>query len=129
MASAAAALAGCSGSDLPETVPVRGVVTFAGKPCPGPGTIRFTPLKIAEGLPHRPGRAAFKQDGAYAATSFQDGDGLVPGVYRVQIECWKVEPAQGVIGISYIAPEFKPPELTVKADQDVVQANFDLPGM
>jgi hypothetical protein len=53
----------------------------------------------------------------------------VPGVYRVQIECWKVEPAQGVVGVSYIAPNYKPPDLTVNADQAVVEANFDLPAM
>jgi hypothetical protein len=85
------------------------------------------PLKVPQGLPRRPGRASFAKDGGYAVTSFRTGDGLVPGEYRVQIECWRVEPAQGTPGVSYIAPGYQAPDLNVDAGQGTVDANFDLP--
>ncbi|MBN1589060.1 MAG: hypothetical protein JW888_06065, partial [Pirellulales bacterium] len=76
------ALCGC-GQSGPERILVHGKVTFAGGPPPADGIIFFAPLKPAEGLTARPGRARFaKGDGAFAVTSVQPGDGLVPGTYR-----------------------------------------------
>jgi hypothetical protein len=118
---------GCGQSHLPEMRPVHGVVTFDGQSCPGPGEIRFMPVEVNTGLPRRPARAAFNTDGRYQATSFSEGDGLVPGTYRVQIECWQQEPSQGTPGISYIDEDYTAPDLTVPADAQNVEQNYDVP--
>jgi hypothetical protein len=115
---------GCGNSHLPPTVPVRGKVTFSGGPCPESGNIRFTPLEVAEGLPSRPGRADFSANGEYSARSYQPNDGLVPGKYRVFLECWKVPPADGKPGVSYIPSTYQPPELVVNRQSNSV--TFDL---
>ena len=118
---------GCGKSDRPLTVPVRGKVTFGGGPCPQSGNIRFAPLEVAEGLPRRPGRADFDTNGEYRVTSYQENDGLVPGKYRVLVECWKVPPADGKLGVSYIEPSFQPPELAVESQSDSVTFDIDIP--
>jgi hypothetical protein len=79
---------------------------------------------VAEGLPNRPGRADFDTSGKFVARSFQDGDGLVPGRYRVLVECWKVVPVDGKPGVSYIASGYAPPELVV--DRESGALTYDL---
>jgi hypothetical protein len=122
-----APLVGCGSSDMPTTIPVSGQVTFGGSACPGAGSVKFLPLEVAAGLPRRPGYAEFDTDGAFEATSFEPGDGLVPGTYRVQIECWKVPPANGAAGESYIAANFTPPDLLVAAENRKVQVDYEVP--
>lgn len=117
-------LSGCGNADLPPTIPVMGTVTVNGQSCPGPGSLRFMPMSAAEGLPRRPGRAEFGLDGRFKVTSFRDGDGLVPGTYKVQLECWKTPPADGQPGVSYLSAAFQPPDLAVERDQ--VSVNFDI---
>jgi|GEM_PF-406927 len=87
-------LAGCGGSEV-ELVDVYGTVTLDGSPMPGEGTLIFTPLKAAEGLPKLPGTARFDADGEYRAKSLKSEFGLVPGRYRVVVHCWEVEPRMG----------------------------------
>jgi len=84
---------GC-GPSLPETVPVRGKVTWRGKPL-GDGTVVFQPQpgKIAEGLPVRPATGHLRPDGTFELTTFRAGDGAVPGVYGVAIHSYLSEPA------------------------------------
>ncbi len=123
------ALVGCADSNLPVTVPVSGTVTFNGGPCPAAGTIRFAPLAADPGLPRRPGRADFDVDGKYIARSFREDDGLVPGKYRVLIECWKTPPANGQAGSSYIQSGFEPPELSVTRSGDSVVYDINVPGV
>lgn len=117
---------GCSHSDRPQTVRVSGVVTFDGEPPKHPGALFFAPLEIAEGLPKRGGRALFELDGKFQATSFEDGDGLVPGTYRVRIESWKQPPSMGKPGVSYIPKGFEPPELTVSADERSISYDLNI---
>jgi hypothetical protein len=124
-------LAGCgSNSDLP-LVPVSGRITFGGGPCPKPGTVVFVqaPGSGVAGLPGRPGRAPFGTDGKFTVTSFQEGDGLLPGRYRVNIEC-----VNGVPGpdtpwdkISFVPSDYRPDELVVKEGQDAMEVNYDVP--
>jgi hypothetical protein len=120
-------VSGCGDSNLPPTVPVRGKVTFGGGSCPQSGSIRFAPLETVEGLPNRPGRADFDTSGEYRARSYRENDGLVPGKYRVLLECWKVPPADGKPGISYIAQGYQPPELIVDKQSDSVTFDLDVP--
>ncbi|QDU25770.1 hypothetical protein ETAA8_08410 [Anatilimnocola aggregata] len=72
----------------PRTVPVNGKITFGGGPWPKAGTLFFTPLAPAAGMPNQTGTAEFGLDGKFVVTSYEAGDGLVPGKYSVNIECW-----------------------------------------
>jgi hypothetical protein len=119
-------VAGC-GPDRPEMVPVSGTVTVGGAPPPAEGAIYFAPITVAEGLPRRPGRAEFDKSGNYQATSFEDGDGLVPGTYRVRVECWKVAPTMDKPGESYLTRDAVLPDLTVAADSGSISHDIDVP--
>lgn len=75
LAVAAMFVCGC-GAASSETAPVRGKVTYKGKPVPN-GTITFVPAV---------GPAAtgeLQQDGSYELTTYRDGDGAVPGKHKV----------------------------------------------
>ena len=121
---------GC-GPSRPTTIPVRGTVTFNGGPPPAEGMITFPCIEPAPGFDRRPGRARFDTSGKYSATSFVDGDGLVPGTYRVRVECWKVAPSMEAQaspdsqGVSYIAEGFEPPTITV--DDSLGTFNINVP--
>lgn len=123
----AACVAGC-GRGGPETVSVHGKVTFAGGPCPGPGTIYFAPIEVPEGLPRRPATADFNTDGQFEATSFTPGDGLVPGRYRVTLTCWKEPPKPyGPPAASFTPPGYQPPELAVERGAiGPIEVNYDV---
>ena len=119
-------LGGCGGVERPTTVPVQGQVTFAGGPCPAPGTVFFGPLEVPEGLPRRPGRGRFDTDGAFTVQSFTPGDGLVPGRYRTRLVCWKVPPSPSSAGVSYLPPGYQAPELVVEPNGPV-EVRYDVP--
>ncbi len=101
---------GCSRSDLPKTIPVTGIITLDGATLPKPGTIFFTCVEPHAGYPNRPGIAKFNEDGVFVATSYYQGDGLVPGTYRISVECWEVPPsfdgppAKSIIPSTYLNP-------------------------
>lgn len=123
-------VAGCGGgNDLP-IVPVSGTITFAGGPCPAEGTISFTPVSIEEGLPRRPGTAKFQTDGAFEVTSFEPGDGLIPGTYQAIINCWKAQPSSDNPS-SYETNNHVPrdyrPEVVVAKDADSAEVKLDVP--
>ncbi len=83
-----AVLAGCGPSGL-ETVPVEGVLTFKAVQKPETATVYFSPVEPAPGLPRRPGSGKLESDGTFKVTSFRPGDGLVPGKYRIKVECYR----------------------------------------
>jgi len=121
-------LVGCSDGG-PTTVPVYGEVTFNKSAPPAPGAVYFAPVKAAQGLPNRPVVARFGEDGSYVATSYEKGDGLVPGEYRVRVECWKTPPGMGgnASGVNYVGEGFEPPELVVTSEDDEIEFNLDVP--
>jgi hypothetical protein len=120
-------LAGCGGSERPSTVPVSGKITFAGGPPPAEGTVNFMALEAAEGFPKRPGAGKFDADGNLTVRSFTEGDGLVPGKYRVRVECWKVPPSMdGPESVSYVAEDYTVPDLVVPVDGDDIPYNLDV---
>jgi len=87
---AALTVAGCQSSD---TVPVRGKITYAGRPVDR-GRITFEPIKLAdEAAPRRPSIAPIRADGTFEMTTFASGDGVQPGEYKVII--WSVENEPG----------------------------------
>jgi len=121
---------GCGGDRLP-LVPVSGRVTFDGGPCPRNGTILFVqvPGTGVAGMPNRPARAAFGTDGRFAATSFTDADGLLPGRYQVTVSCLDGEPGpdRPREQISFVPLDYRPEELVVAAGQGAIEVNFDVP--
>jgi hypothetical protein len=123
------ALAGCGGSDLP-LVPVAGKVTFAGGPCPKPGTIDFEPVAAVEGVPRRRGWAKFAEDGEFEATSFDEGDGLLPGTYAIKVSCWNGQPS-GDDPSSFeklnLVPKTFTQEVVVERNSDPIEVNIDVP--
>jgi hypothetical protein len=73
----AALLAGCGG---PRPAPVRGVVRYNGKPmCPG--MLHFLPV----GGEGKQAYAALQQDGSFTVKTQGEGDGALPGVYKVTV--------------------------------------------
>jgi hypothetical protein len=126
------AVTGCGGSDRPDTIPVRGHLTYDGGDWPMPGRIYFTPLEPAEGFPRRPGTANFDTDGRFSAKTWEDGDGLMPGKYRISIECWKVPPTlQGPSPVSYVPLDLQIAaksewELEVAPNSDAIEIERDI---
>ena len=94
------ALCGCGRSRLP-TVRVEGKVTWQGKPLTD-GTVQFQPVKLAEGMPQRPGLAELGPDGVYHVSSFAPGDGLLPGDYQVTVYSYTSRPSQEHIERPYV---------------------------
>jgi len=125
-------LAGCR-SDLPETVPVGGRVTLEGGAWPAQGTLYFTALEPEPGRPHHAGMAPFDADGRFVVTSWRKGDGLVPGKYRIGVECWKVQPTVfgpppiSFVDDRYVSAALSPLELDVPADAGSVDVEWDIP--
>jgi hypothetical protein len=76
-------VAGCGGPTRPATAPVSGRVTYAGKPVPL-GQIMFYPER------GRPAMGAIGADGAYRLTTFVNGDGAIPGRFKVTITAMRV---------------------------------------
>jgi hypothetical protein len=70
-------ITGC-GPSRPETAPVSGLVTYAGKPVPV-GQIVFRPEN------GRPAIAAINANGRYTLTTFKSGDGALLGKHVVTI--------------------------------------------
>jgi len=124
-------VAGC-GPNRPDTVPVSGQVLFAGEQPGGEGMVYFTPLEPAEGFPRRPGRAAFGPDGQFVATTFEEGDGLMPGTYRVAFDCWDKPPkpvgppSRSLVPPPYGEPSTSPLELEVEIGVPQNDLTFDL---
>jgi hypothetical protein len=124
------AVAGCGGKGLP-VVPVKGKVTFAGGPPPAAGTISFTPVRIAEGLPNRPGRATFDKEGNFSVTSFSQNDGLLPGTYHASVSCWMGTPSSGDPSsferLNYVPKSFVAPPVEVDREAGSVEIAIDVP--
>lgn len=126
-------IAGC-GNDRPTTIPVSGRVTLDKGNWPTSGTLFFLPMEPASGYPRRPATAEFAEDGSFgSATSWQDGDGVVPGRYKVYVECWKIRPTRaGPPPQSYAATKYQAGatsdiEVDVAADSGDQQFEWNIP--
>ena len=127
-------VAGCGGPDRPQTVPVSGVITFGNGPWPKSGKIFFTCVEPEPGFPLRPGVADFDRDGSFVVTSYEPGDGLVPGTYRLSIECWEVAPNfDGIPSQSVIPDRYHDPatngieEIVIKSSDNQRELELDIP--
>ena len=114
------------------TVKVAGKVTVNGQPPPGPGVVTFTVVQPADGFPNRPSMAKFGADGAYSATTYDPGDGLLPGSYTVAIECYETppnmdgKPVKSYIDEKYLVPATSGFELVVELGSRPVSFDIDL---
>ena len=79
---------GGSGSDVPKTVPVSGVVTYNGQPLTH-GEVVFTPKDTKIG---RSSRGEIGPGGKYSLTTFREGDGVVPGDFSIAVFCYEDPP-------------------------------------
>jgi hypothetical protein len=78
LAALLALIGGCSGNSRPARTPVSGTVTYQGKPVDG-ATVTFAPM--TEGAPTA--TAVTDSSGKYVLNTYEEGDGAVPGDYRV----------------------------------------------
>ena len=114
---AAASVAGC-GDSGPVTKKVQGTVTFSGSPPPATGKVTLAPIEVTEPFPRRPARGEFDENGHFTLTTFDAGDGIIPGRYSVNITCWREKPTlETRLSANYVPPTFQH-EVTIAADAD-----------
>jgi hypothetical protein len=93
--------------------------------------LTFQPKSVAEGVPRRPGRAKFERDGAFRVTTFDDGDGLLPGTYLINVRCESGQPDPSrpdpFGDINLIDPNYKPEEVVVEDGSPEIELNIDVP--
>jgi hypothetical protein len=73
---------GCGPAGQVKVYPVKGKVTFEGKPLAGGGAISFVPVASQEG---KTAAGEIKEDGSYELTTYEPGDGSMVGDFRVVI--------------------------------------------
>ncbi len=78
-----AGVAGCcgSGGGLDGTIPIRGTVTYRGKPLEA-GEVRYLPVDARQG---RVARGPLDSRGRFRLTTLTDGDGALAGEYRIVV--------------------------------------------
>jgi hypothetical protein len=117
---------GCS--DPAGRIPVSGKITYGGGPWPTEGVVYFRPLQPAEGYPQLTGIAHFGPQGSFRVQSTGSAEGLVPGRYAVQVECWETPPnMDGKPVKSYLPTTYRASELTVDLGAKSKVLTFDIP--
>jgi hypothetical protein len=118
---------GC-GKNNALTKQVRGQVTFEGAAPPAEGQITFAPIEAAANLPRRPASGDFDQSGTFRLTTFTKDDGIIPGKYRVNINCWREPPTlKTKLSANYVPADFKF-EMTVdEKAEEPVELRIDVP--
>lgn len=110
-------LAGCGGENYPETIPVRGTVTYDGKPVEG-AEIGFYP---SDGGSGNVGGGTCDANGNYSLTTFETNDGARPGEYDVVVQLFD-RPIS--IPAKYASEQTTP--LTAKIEADQKEVVFDI---
>jgi hypothetical protein len=123
---------GC-GPKGPEIVPVEGTITFGGGPWPTAGVVYFTLDPSATGTAGHPALGKFDLDGKLTVTTFQKGDGLMPGKYKLAVECWEVPPQMNspIPAKSYVPERYQSAvasglAVSVEPGQRVVHLQLDV---
>src|SRR4051812_48506293 len=76
------ACAGCGNGHL-RVYPVAGKILLDGQPMEGGGSIAFIPIEGQEGK--AAGGSIDEEDGSYKISTYAEGDGSIPGKFRVVI--------------------------------------------
>jgi hypothetical protein len=79
-------LLGCNQSAAPPTYPVRGTVTYQGKPLTG-AAVAF----MADGA-SRVATGKTDDTGSFQLTTFQENDGAVPGSHVITVKKYQTDP-------------------------------------
>jgi len=115
------------GPSGPELTTVKGTITYGGGPWPKPGTITFS------GGP-RPASVQFDTQGNFEVAAFEGRPGLMPGTYKIAVECWEVLPTMGEPGSgkSYVPEKYQSGstsdlEITVEPGKSLTDLKFDVP--
>jgi hypothetical protein len=87
-------LVGCS-DGRPDRVAVSGKVLIDGEPVPH-GIVQF----VSEGV--RPSAGKLDQEGRFTLTCYDDGDGIIPGNYKVMIAAKEI---LGETKVRWLAPQ------------------------
>ena len=70
-------------------------------------------------------------EGAFTVTSYEEGDGLVPGTYHPRIQCWKGTPSSSDPGsyerLNYVPANFEPEPIVVEVGSDALEVTIDVP--
>ena len=121
---------GC-GPSRPATVPVSGRVVAPKGVWPASGLLVFLPDAAEPGVATRPGRAVFGTDGRFTAGAFAADDGLLPGRYRVIVQCGEPLGNDDAPTVSHVPTRYGSPSTTdltldVPASSRGVEAVFSL---
>jgi hypothetical protein len=81
-------LAGCGGGDGLEMYPVRGEVTYNGKPV-SQGIVTYTPTTPGVG---RTANGPLQPDGTFVMTTLKRDDGVMRGAYNIVIHSYAEDP-------------------------------------
>jgi hypothetical protein len=88
---AAVASLGCGGAaGLDGTVPIRGRVSYQGKPLTD-AEVQYLPKDVQRG---RLARGKVQADGSFVMTTLRPGDGVLPGEYRVVVYAFEPHPGE-----------------------------------
>ena len=117
---------GCGSADS-DLVPLKGRVTLDGGPWPVPGFITFAGES-------RPLSVPFDQQGNFEASAYQGKKGVVPGTYKIGIECYEVQPTfdnpeagKSVVPEKYQNPGTSGLEVTLELGSPVTDYKLDIP--
>ena len=80
------AVLGCGGSGDPKPIAVKGKVVFDGKAVKN-ATVRYAPLDPQHG---RIASAETDDQGEFEMSTFQPGDGVLPGKYRISVTAYVI---------------------------------------
>ncbi len=109
-------LVGCGGLDRPERVPVSGQVLIDGEPLTV-GNIQILPDNA------RPASGKIDTNGRFEMTTFEPGDGVVPGTHRVVVVA---NEALGGTGQKWHAPKKYIDPTTSELTAEITEATESL---
>lgn len=84
MVCGAALLAGCGSNSKFDTIPIKGTVTYKGKPLTK-GIVTYLPAKSGVG---RTANGPLDANGAFIMTTHAKHDGVAPGDYNIVVFCY-----------------------------------------
>jgi hypothetical protein len=126
-------VAGCGGYRAPKidrvpTVPAAGEITFDGKPIPGALVVLHP--KDTSNPKVLPARGHVGADGKFVLSTYDTGDGAVPGQYAVTVEWYQLikegdsaRPGPNVLPKKYATPHTSDiPVVTIADGQSTLPA-------